>query len=297
MTKSRPKSRSKSRPKIRIGAKLGNTVAKQTDASKIVTPRLIAHLAQHRDDPLSRSTAKWLEKEVSSRKPSRSNRCGASSAGMCDRAQVFGYLGAPARPVDTDLASLYDNGTWSHRRMQTRLLEADILLEAEWKCSINRYRPLNVSGSMDGRGRVPDDHQNQDWQGQYFGFEFKTANTFVWQNYANLNEPASAYYKQVARYFLMHPTLKLFVVLIEDKNTQALIEQVIERDKFNDQIAQQHQELLRLRDYMISKNLPPQLIPCAAHKGQDFKECPYGGSTANICATAQRFRDVLSPVL
>jgi hypothetical protein len=223
----------------------------------------------------------WVMQEATkgflNRQESRSGRLGGSSAGQCLRAQILSYLGAPGTPVDVDLRKIFEDGKWRHARIQATLLQAGIIDRVEVPA---RWRRARAFGQIDGSGTVPDDHPVVEWRGLEFGLEIKGAMSFAWQNIEQIGP--EKYFEQVSRYFL-YTGFELFVIIIENKDTQRTQEYVVSERDVN--TGRALHELQVLNDHIDDHQLPPKLPACALLRGQLFHTCPYGSSIDGACHT------------
>lgn len=213
----------------------------------------------------------------------RSGSFSASSAGFCERAQVFGYHGADAPGPDAQLSFIFDDGKWRHIRWQTNLLRAGILSDIEVPLFWTR---MKQRGTMDGLGVVPEDHYVKEWRGREFGFELKGVNAFQFDR-LKAEGPMEKHLDQVHRYFLISG-LDLFSIVYENKSTQEPFEWVIEPDP--DRMEAQRREVESLFDHAEEETLPPQLPECVNKKGA-WKTCGYGGPDG-VCTFAKTVSDI-----
>jgi hypothetical protein len=253
---------------------------KNTDT--IITGPLTEFLITKGDEALSREVGELMFKLLTTPPRYRGDSFSASSAGKCERAQVFQFLAMGDEVVDAQLQNIFNDGKWRHLRWQATLLMAGILTDVEdplfWKRKKSR-------GTMDGSGIVPMDHPRARWRGQEFGFELKGDSTFLFQSH-KANGPKEDHLNQVARYFLMSG-FKLFVILYEDKSTQEWHEWVFDADEpeMRQRIEDQRAELDRLNHAVDREKLPPMLPECVK-RGQAFRSCGFGG-VGGVCLAHQ----------
>jgi hypothetical protein len=256
------------------------------NSNLVVLPRYLRYLAKHGDEPLieagSRAESLILE-QLTATPRDRTQSFSASSAGYCERAQVFGFYGAEAPSPDPQLAAIFNDGKWRHIRWQALLLTAEILDDIEEALRWNR---MLQRGTMDGIGHVPDDHYRKDWRGKQFGFELKGVNAFQFDAHKK-NGPTEKHLKQIHRYFLISG-LELFSVVYENKSTQEPYEWVIEPDPVR--MDEERQEVANLKEAIDTQTLPPMLPECVAHKAT-WKKCNYGGPDG-VCSFAQTITDI-----
>lgn len=261
---------------VRLGASLLGQMQRVEDRSRlIVTPRYEKFLEDNREIVYSPEVIDAVTASLFKRQESRVGRLGGSSAGSCLRAQVLGYLGAPGVSADVDLQKIFEDGKWRHMRLQATLMQAGIIDRVEVPA---RWRRARAFGQIDGSGVVPDDHPKAEWRGKEFGLEIKGAMSFAFSNIERVGP--ERYYDQIARYFL-YTGFDLFVIIIESKDTQRTIEYVVSEDDVD--MGSQLLELQEINDHIDKQELPPKLDLCAIGRGQVFKSCPYGGSTAGSC--------------
>lgn len=262
------------------------------DPRLIVTPRYKRWLKHHGDEALLPQDGrdgiggKILE-QLLAQPRDRTGSFSASSAGGCERAQVFGYHGAESEPHDAGLLAIFNDGKWRHIRWQALLLQAGIIDEIEFPLM---WKGKQQRGTMDGQGVVPDDHGIEEWRGEMFGFELKGVNAFQYDGFTK-SGPKEEHLNQVARYFLLSG-LELFSIVYENKSTQACHEWVVSRDDpgMKERIAVQRAEVESLLSYALDGTLPPQLPECAMGKGM-WKKCGYGGNDG-VCGFASTVTDI-----
>lgn len=251
------------------------------DANKIVTPRLQKWLLKHGDEGIPQDVANLVYQQMTAQPRYRGESFSSSSAGMCLRKQVLMYLNMPQGNIDPQLQNIFNDGKWRHMRWQAMLLSAKILDRMEYSLPWPDKRSV---GTMDGLGIVPDDHPRVDWRGKTFGFELKGVSTFQYGTYAKKGAvPKRDHLNQVSRYFLSSG-VDLFVIIYEDKTTQAWTEWVIEPNA--QLVEEQRVELDALNESVEDEVLPEQLPGCAKRTGPDWNSCPFAGA-GGICETAR----------
>lgn len=266
---------------VRLGPALTRTLRQGEDEARLVVkPQLTRYLNHHHDLIYDRTVVDRVTQGLVRPSESRSARFGASSAGGCPRAQVLSYLGAPGFGVDNGLQMIFEDGKWRHMRLQALLLQSGIISEIEvWSW----WRRKRAGGQVDGYGYVPDDHPDVSLRGKDFGLEIKGANMWPFkqaEKHGLAGLMNGKYLHQVARYFLF-TGYDVFVVLVENKDTQELLEWVItDRDV---DMAGQERELDALNQAVDQQQLPAMLPACGRGKGPDFRGCVYGQSTENTC--------------
>lgn len=251
---------------------LNKIIKAARNADLIITPSLNEWLLQHGDEEVPEDVAAKVMKQMTTKPRVRSASFSASSAGMCERRQVLGFLGiAEVGATDPQLQNIFNDGKWRHLRWQTMLLTAGLMDTME---SPLRWKRMRSLGTMDGRGVVDDSHPKPGWRGLEFGLELKGVSGFMFPKYRKSEEFKAEHKKQVHRYFLMSG-LDLFVIIYEDKSTNNWFEWVIEPD--DETLQEQLEELRRLNNAVDQERLPPILPQCKARTGPTFNECPYGG--------------------
>lgn len=257
----------------------------------IVSPAYVRWIDQNRLNPLmDPATSMAVIEQLQSVPRKRSGSFSASSAGSCERSQVFGYHGADAERTDVGLNIIFNDGSWRHARWQAILLSAGILTDIEFPLFWNSKRQR---GTMDGVGVVPDDHFVKGWRGKEFGFELKGVNAFSYPKLVKDNAPMPKHLAQVARYFLLSG-LELFSLVYENKSTQEFHEWVLTRHMLAEMIEAQREEVEYLLTHVEDGMLPPMLDECQAGKGA-FKTCGYGGPDG-VCLFAEKSGNTLESI-
>jgi hypothetical protein len=254
-------------------------------SDQIIRPRWMEWIFVHGDDPLPPHVAARLIELLTTKPRYRGGSFSASSAGSCQRAQIYAYLNLLKRQPDFQLANTFSDGRYRHLRWQGMLLAAGIITDVYDVEYPLPWPKMKALGTVDGYGVVPDDHPRNVWQGQEFGFELKGVSTFQFGRYKD-DGPKSDHLDQVARYFLMSGW-PLFSIMYEDKTTQSTFEWVIEAEDpdMQQRIEAQREELRALNDAVQTKTIPPRLPECARLRGNTFSECPFGRSVTGPCAT------------
>lgn len=212
----------------------------------------------------------------------RSGSFSASSAGQCERAQSFGFIGAPSEPIDVQLRAIFEDGKWRHLRMQAVLLQAGAIHDIEvpqfWRGKLQR-------GTMDGQGTVPLTHGVKAWRGREIGLEVKGVSAFLYEGFKK-EGPKEEHLNQIHRYFLMSG-LDLFSLLYENKSTQEVHEWIIEPDP--KRMEAQREEVEALYEAATSRELPQMLPECKLGKGA-WKRCGFGGKDG-ICGRVSTWQE------
>ena len=186
------------------------------------------------------------------------------------RAQELQYLGLPGRSIDAQLQNIFNDGKWRHLRWQGMLLAAGLLVDIEYQLP---WPAMKSKGSVDGVGEVSHSHPYPAWRGKEFGFELKGISTFQFAKIRD-NGPLDKHLKQVHRYFLSGG-FDLFVIVYEDKTTQAFEEFVIEPDQ--QLLAGSKRELVILNEAIAKKELHGMLPDCQRARGPEWQDCAFGG--------------------
>jgi hypothetical protein len=251
----------------------------------IITPKLQLFLMRNPNLVLDDSVTKTISEQIGSKPRVRSGSFSSSAAGMCERRQVFNYIGIDSGTVNNpQLQQIFYDGTWRHLRWQATLLQAGILTEIEIPLKWNAKRSR---GSMDGLGVVPDDHARPDWRGLEFGFELKGTNSFVYRKAVEVGLKEE-HLNQIHRYFLVGG-FDLFVVIYENKDNQEWTEWVVTPEP--KRLKQQEEELSRLNQAVETETLPVMLQGCQTRNSQEWKQCPFAGNQG-VCVQAQSYHQV-----
>jgi hypothetical protein len=230
----------------------------------LVTPKLSLWLLRNDHVVVDKAVADHLSRVASTPPRDRSASFSSSSRGSCLRAQVFGFLGAPAySPADIHLSNIFIDGTWRHLRWQAMLMKAGILTDFEVP---REDKKLRLKGSVDG--------VNFD---EHWGFELKGMNTYGFASCVTKDQPLEKHLMQVGTYFIMYPELTRWSLLYEDKNLNHWHEFVVDRnDGYTDAAMD---ELATLNRHIDESTLPDLCDECK--KKLDYK-CPY----SEICVKA-----------
>lgn len=246
------------------------------NSNLIVTPYFENWLLTHLDDSLSEEIISIITQEF--RKPPYDDkkRLGGSSAGTCLRKQVLSYLGTTATSLPNNhLRRIFHDGNWRHLRWQAALLSAGIVSEIE----VTVENPeTKVRGKIDAVGFVPDNHPNPLYRGKKFAFELKGAHDYAYRSYGKA-DGWRRYADQMTRYINAKDDIDLYVLVVENKNTNDYKEWVIRRDDLKVPISREITELEILNEAIDTRTLPPMLSTCAAGKGTLWTQCKFGGNT------------------
>jgi hypothetical protein len=230
----------------------------------LVTPVYEEWLLRSNGNPVfSQETVDRLNIEMMKPPRVRSGSFSASAQTTCHRAQVFGVLGAPAKPlVDTTLTRIFIDGQWRHLAWQAAGLESGFLTRIEVPTKLHRPSDglLVARGTLDG---VNDP--------MAFGFELKGIRSLSWVD----EGPLPPHQRQVAVYFAAMPTLERFSIVYDEKGSQEYREFVVERDEAP--IAEALEDLETLDGYRIRRELPPILKECEQGASPTFRRCAYSG--------------------
>ncbi len=270
-----------------MGVNLGNFLRAVKQADLIVSPTLNRWLLSNPETlPVRDDIAKRVLQLIKTPPRDRTRSFSCSAAGQCHRKQVFDYLGTKTGKdvlVEPQLARIFANGTWNHLRTQVALLASGIATDIE---IVLNWRKMRCKGSVDAVGVVPDTHPKTNWRNKEFGIEFKTANSNVFRMLRDAGP--YKYRQQVARYLLLSGW-ELFVILVENKDNQELLEWVIEPEP--SELSAQEAELRALNKAVDTKMMPPMLPECARMTGKAFRDCPYGGRTG-ACVQTRSWPDL-----
>lgn len=246
---------------------LGNTLRHLTRASDLlVTPKVRDFLADNPSgllldgDDLAQET-KDLILDIMQRawvgNEDRSARFGASSRGKCQRAQMWEFLGMPARRlVEPEQWNLFNDGKFRHLRWQVMGVQSGALTHAEYPIKYQKYR---MTSSVDGLNT----HEQ-------FLFELKGD-----RHMARLLDAAGGVVNdhnlQIHSMFFMTGWEKA-VYIMEDKASQDWREIIVHRDPVV--IRMVKRELEELNEHVEHRTLPEPLAACQAKEGP-YRSCPF----------------------
>lgn len=243
-----------------------------TNSELLVTPRYEQYLASHPNILVDEETADFVKQELTTPQRNRSNTFSASSRGRCPREQVFQFTSLrPVSKADSDLYAIFHQGSFMHLKWQVLLMDAGILDGVEVPCTIE---DLNLTGTVDGTGLVPDDHLLYEEGHTRFGWELKSINArgFSWvidkgPNFAHLLQTHA---------YLMATGWDVWSIVYENKDNQTWKEFIVHYDP--EIGAKVEEELESLNEHVTNRTLPPILEDCLKKKGP-YKRCPY----AHVC--------------
>lgn len=224
----------------------------------LITPALEQWLVDHPEGlVLDDKTADVLWALVTdSSNSDRMARFGASSRGVCLRAQVFTYLGMPTRKTwDPRQQNLFLDGTWRHLRWQMTLLTAGIATHVEYKAGLPYW---NVGVSCDAV------NLDKEW-----GVELKGTAAL---RYVLEHGIPESHMLQMHTCMLATGFTK-WAYIAEDKRTQEWREIVIHEDKHYTRLVKA--ELNDLSHAVEKESLPEVLPSCKVKRGDEYRECPY----------------------
>lgn len=250
----------------KVPANINEALREQLSDDKIITPPLREYLAQG-EQPLRKDIAEWMVDQLSTPKRDRSGSFSASQISECKRRQELAYIGMPVHgSTDPRLQHIFSNGTFVHLRWQSELLNAGLLKHTEvtYMSKSERFR-----GTLDGVGVATRGR----FAGRDFGFELKSANQWRYTSQDASDQPDEKTNNQ-AHFNMLLSGLDLFVVIVEDKNTQNWHEWVILRDE--SRIAQVKGIAQELAHARKTKQLHSMLPQCKRGQGE-WKRCPFGG--------------------
>lgn len=181
----------------------------------------------------------------------------ASSAGMCERQQLFKVSGVKGRDdISSSLSNIFLTGNYLHLKWQMAGLTEGWLVKAE--VPVDRD-DLNAGGTMDGVLYTGG------------GFEFKTINSRGFGT-VMLYGPKWEHIFQVHHYMYLGD-LESFSVVYENKDTGEWREFRVNRD---DEIVEQSKTALgRLNNLLASRELPAMLEDCVAQTGMRYRNCAF----------------------
>jgi len=253
------------------------------DANKIIIPRLSKWMFDNRQITYDEDVMKTILTTLTTPGRDRSGSFASSSAGKCQRAQIYAYLGLDQNPItDINVLNMFNDGHWRHMRLQANLLQAGIIDDIE--LSLN-WEAKRSKGSVDAVGTIPDDHPQVLWRGKQFGLEIKGAASMKASKIL-MNGP-DVYREQVDRYFLSGG-FDFFSILVEDRNFLGWTEFVYQADPVR--IQKQRDELDDLNWYVDNEVIPDRIPECRNQSGEMWRACPFGGK-GGICARTNRWRD------
>lgn len=262
---------------IKMNPDLANVVSMMGDENKILTPRYVEWLLANPDVVYDEWVVQRIMAEMRKVPRVRSGTFSASSAGVCGRAQVYGYQGQQGKAeTDLQLINMGNDGKWRHLRYQANMLQAGLLEDIELTLPWPAMRSM---GSIDGVTTVPDDHPRVEWRGQHAGVELKGAYSFKAVKIAT--QGPQVYREQVIRYCLSGG-FRLFSILVENRDSLEFNEYVYEVT--DDELAESAEQLKRLNDAVDLQTIPDRLPACASLKGETFNRCRFGGKHG-VCAT------------
>lgn len=274
----------------------------------ILTPHINAWLTTNGESEYSPSTVARVADILAAKPRNRSGSFSASSAGYCERRQMYGYLGVPEVQILPVLQSLFNDGKWRHLRWQALLLDAGLLTDIEVAVPMPEY---NSKGSMDGQGFTGDLPLRDEWKNKKFGFELKGVHPSPFATLKKNGFPSSKHVKQMQRYMLASG-LDLFVYIAEDKASHEWLEFVVEYDEVR--AKKSWSELNSLNAALASQTLPDRLPICQQIKDGNsgkptlkkgfmsdtkytFEQCPFGKTkTRSTCFKLETWEDTVEYV-
>lgn len=190
----------------------------------------------------------------------RSGSFHSSELWDCERKQVFGYLGMPAKAkaLTPETINLFNDGTWRHVRWQMKLMAAKIINKVEYAVKVPHYR---FTGHIDG---LKTSVRNPWW-----GLEVKGTSEF---ERVKLYGAFPEHIRQVHGYALGEPRIQEFVILYECKSTNHWHEVIV---PIRPTVTKEIEGILSdLNEAVEHKKLPRILEDCKQGKGQ-YLRCPY----------------------
>jgi hypothetical protein len=229
----------------------------KSNNTKIISPRIDKWLIDHPEGVrVPPEMMPLVEQLLSMPNSDRSGRFGASGRLRCERRQVFDHLGMPGlRAHNPQLQNVFNDGTWRHIRWQIMGLLAGVFTEVE---AVHKLPQYSLKVSLDA--------QNTD---EGWGMELKGMSYM--QKF--LSEGLSDYHNGQVHTMFIATGFERFIFVAEHKMSQDFKELVITPDpKWMRRVKE---ELNHLADAMEDKKLPEPLAACKAHKGDDYRDCPY----------------------
>lgn len=181
----------------------------------------------------------------------------ASSAGKCERHQLFNIIGAEGREdISSGLSNIFATGNFLHLKWQMQGLTEGWLVECE--VPVDRD-DLNAGGTMDGILYTGG------------GFEFKSIND---RGYGNvmLYGPRADHVFQVHHYMYLGG-YEAFSIVYENKNTGDWREFMVRRDEAL--IEKSKETLERLNQMLADEHLPKMLDECSQQTGAVYRNCVF----------------------
>jgi len=235
-------------------------------------------IAAQEDLPITMRHDKWLAnnpnisypdlvvqvgmKELLSKQRDRRKHFSASSAGDCQRKQIFTYIGLPRKKIESSLVNIFHTGNFIHLKWQLAGLTEGWLTDIEIPL-ISAEFP--VRGTMDGIV----------WDGS--GFEFKSINDNGYKSVMQFG-PKKAHINQVHAYMFLGG-YKSFSVVYENKNNGEWREFRVHRDeKIIDALKT---EWSQLENSVVTETLPQPLNECKQKEGM-YRMCPFKDTCLKI---------------
>ena len=120
----------------------------------IITPKLQLFLMRNPNLVLDDSVTKIIAEQIGSKPRVRSGSFSSSAAGMCERRQVFNYIGIDSGTVNNpQLQQIFYDGTWRHLRWQATLLGLEFGFELKGTNSFVYRKAVEVG--------LKEEHLNQ----------------------------------------------------------------------------------------------------------------------------------------
>lgn len=216
-----------------------------------------------------------IAQEIISR-PERDRTQGwsASSAGRCEREQLFRAIGAPFGGFKVGVHNIFQNGHYVHLRHQVAGLRMGYLSEVEVPVRLDEY---NVRGTMDG---ICSDGG---------GAEFKSINDYGFRGVRQFG-PLDEHLLQVDAY-MVASGIPFFRILYENKNDNTMKEFMVER---NEKRFEKNKEAwLSMSKHLEEKTMPRVLDECMNFKGR-YLQCPYASVCLEVENDPRRYIPLMS---
>lgn len=213
-----------------------------------------------------------LLRDLIDKKPrNRAGSFSASSSGVCQRRQMFNYLGVePDEDTSAGLRAIFHDGHFRHLRWQIMLLNAGVIDVVEKRFS---HPEFLLTGSVDGM------NTKEGWI-----FELKGTSQF---SNIQRNGVMPGHLRQIHAYFLL-TGLDDAVLVYENKQNQTFEEfNVHKSPDIEDDVLYEYESLT---NHVFNGTWPEMLHLCKTQEGDDYKNCPYTEScpSAEVTYEIQR---------
>jgi hypothetical protein len=234
----------------------------KANQGRIISPRIDKWLIDHPEGIVVPDDIEWnmrMHRLLSGPNADRSARFGASGRLSCERRQVFTFLNMPGlRAHDPVQQNLFNDGTFRHIRWQIMGMLAGVFTEVEVAYRLPQY---NLKVSLDAENKR-----------EGFGVEIKGMSFMK----KLLEEGLSDYHNGQVHTCMLATGYDRFIYIAEDKRSQSWVERVVVQQR--SWMTKVKDELNALTDAIEDQRLPAALAACKAHKGEDYRVCPYSRS-------------------